>query len=121
MLDWQHYTQSILFGLIVSFLLAKLFSIIFSFRDQNLRITRANPNENEPYESPEEKRSGGRVSRDYSTSDEEQPLIVGEKDKERIISDDDEDESDDDWEGAESTELDEVFSAATAFVAGDGG
>ncbi|KAI3783840.1 hypothetical protein L1987_42928 [Smallanthus sonchifolius] len=111
MLDWQHYTQSILFGLIVSFLLAKLFSIIFSFRDQNLRITRANPNENEPYESPEEKKSGGRVSRDYSTSDEVQPLIVGEKDKERIISDDD------DWEGVESTELDEAFSAATAFVA----
>ncbi|KAK9075236.1 hypothetical protein SSX86_003557 [Deinandra increscens subsp. villosa] len=111
MSDWQDYTQSILFGLIFSFLLAKLFSIIFSFRDQNLRITRANPNENESYELPEENKSGG--------GDEDQPLIAGEEDKSEITSDDDDDDddSDDDWEGVESTELDEAFSAATAFVA----
>ncbi|KAL8233093.1 hypothetical protein R6Q57_002871 [Mikania cordata] len=109
MFDWQQYTQSILFGLIFSFLLAKLFSVIFSFRDQNLRITRANPNEDESDELPEEKQSGGAVPRDYSTSDEKQPLIVG--------SDDEDEDSDDDWEGVESTELDEAFSAATAFVA----
>lgn len=29
----------------------------------------------------------------------------------------DDDDDDDDWEGVESTELDETFSAATAFVA----
>ncbi|KAD4584204.1 hypothetical protein R6Q59_036951 [Mikania micrantha] len=109
MFDWQQYTQSILFGLIFSFLLAKLFSVIFSFRDQNLRITRANPNEDESDELPEEKQSGGAVSRDYSTRDEKQPLIVG--------SDEEDEDSDDDWEGVESTELDEAFSAATAFVA----
>ncbi|RZC60152.1 hypothetical protein C5167_021920 [Papaver somniferum] len=34
----------------------------------------------------------------------------------RVVSESDEDD-DDDWEGVESTELDEIFSAATAFVA----
>ncbi|XP_022922219.1 acyl-CoA-binding domain-containing protein 1-like isoform X3 [Cucurbita moschata] len=34
-----------------------------------------------------------------------------------LVVDDDDDDDDDDWEGVESTELDELFSAATAFVA----
>ncbi|KAI3807990.1 hypothetical protein L1987_23930 [Smallanthus sonchifolius] len=110
MFDWQQYAQSILFGLIFSFLLAKLFSIIFSFRDQNLRITRANSDEDESYELPEDKQSDAEVARD-----EKQPLIVREKDSEGIYSDGE--DSDDDWEGVESTELDEAFSVATAFVA----
>ncbi|XP_076937013.1 acyl-CoA-binding domain-containing protein 1-like [Bidens hawaiensis] len=95
MFDWQQYTQSILFGLIFSFLVAKLFSVIFSFRDQNLRITRANSDESE---------DDADAARVYSTDDEKQPLIGT-------------DDDDDDWEGVESTELDEAFSAATAFVA----
>ncbi|XP_076895615.1 acyl-CoA-binding domain-containing protein 1-like [Bidens hawaiensis] len=86
MFEWQQYAQSILFGLIFSFLVAKLFSIIFSFRHQNLRITRANEDQSED------------KARVYSTDDEKQPLIG----------------ADDDWEGVESTELDEAFSAATA-------
>ncbi|KAK1441509.1 hypothetical protein QVD17_07458 [Tagetes erecta] len=117
MFDWQQYAQSILFGLLFSFLLAKLFSIIFSFRDQNLRIIRANSDDEELQENKE---SGVDVSMDYSGSDEKQPLIVRQKDNEVIDSDDDDDDeedSDDDWEGVESTELDEAFSAATAFVA----
>ncbi|KAI7744844.1 hypothetical protein M8C21_029839 [Ambrosia artemisiifolia] len=102
MFDWQQYTQSILFGLIFSFLLAKLFSIIFSFRDQNLRITRANDEQQEEQDDE---------------SVEKQPLIDREKDSEEVYSDGEGEDSDDDWEGVESTELDEAFSAATAFVA----
>ncbi|XP_071710756.1 acyl-CoA-binding domain-containing protein 1 [Rutidosis leptorrhynchoides] len=105
MFDWQQYTQSILFGLIFSYLLAKLISIIFSFRDQNLRITRSTEetDEIESSETLDDKKLGSpRVS---SNADEGEQLIVGS------------DDSDSDWEGVESTELDETFSAATAFVA----
>ncbi|KAJ9546143.1 hypothetical protein OSB04_025850 [Centaurea solstitialis] len=123
--DWQQSAQSVIFGLIFSFLLAKLFSIIFSFRDQNLRITREE--EDQIYEAvsqSEEEKSGAEVSRDYSTSDENEDEEEEEEEEEQLIveekenaSDEDDDDSDDDWEGVESTELDEAFSAATAFVA----
>ncbi|KAL9997818.1 putative acyl-CoA-binding protein, ACBP [Helianthus debilis subsp. tardiflorus] len=112
MFDWQQYTQSILFGLIFSFLLAKLFSIIFSFRDQNLRITRASDaNDDDEDESVEV----SEIHNDYDFNKEKQPLIDREKESGEVYSD--EEDSDDDWEGVESTELDEAFSAATAFVA----
>ncbi|CAH1446641.1 unnamed protein product [Lactuca virosa] len=121
MSDWQQYAQTIFFGLIFSFLLAKLFSIIFSFRDQNLRITRANSDEDQSYEKvsesdsesvQEEKKQGAEFPRDSNTSDEEKPLVGQGKENAWTSSD-----TDDDWEGVESTELDEAFSAATAFVA----
>ncbi|KAI3750982.1 hypothetical protein L2E82_21951 [Cichorium intybus] len=121
MSDWQQYAQSIVFGLIFSFLLAKLFSIIFSFRDQNLRITRANSDEDQSYQIlsesgsesvHDEKKSGAEFPRDHNTSDEEEPLVVQGQENTWTSSD-----TDDDWEGVESTELDEAFSAATAFVA----
>ncbi|XP_024971418.1 acyl-CoA-binding domain-containing protein 1-like [Cynara cardunculus var. scolymus] len=126
MFDWQQCAQSVIIGLIFSFLLAKLFSIIFSFRDENLRITRANSDEDRSYEIvsqsesrsvQEEKKPGAEIPRDYSTSDDEEPLLVEEKENAGISSGSDDEDSDDDWEGVESTELDEAFSAATAFVA----
>lgn len=115
MADWQQYLQSVIFGLLFSFLLAKLFSVIFAFRDENLRITRADYEDTEPKRSPE-------VEED-ATAAAAQPLIERNDDrggggdlKGSEVSGGAED-SDDDWEGVESTELDEAFSAATAFVA----
>ncbi|XP_060203923.1 acyl-CoA-binding domain-containing protein 1 [Lycium barbarum] len=101
--DWQQYVQSVIFGLIFSFLLAKLFSIIFAFRDENLRITRGDvSNEDEPKIQSDDTNTNTNASA-------AEPLIQSNND---VVSD-----SDDDWEGVESTELDEAFSAATAFVA----
>ncbi|GKC71185.1 acyl-CoA-binding domain-containing protein 1-like protein, partial [Tanacetum coccineum] len=94
MFDWQE----IIFGLIFALLVAKLISIITSFRDQNLRITRANQQDEQQLDSQNEL---------------EQPLLSNDN----INNDDNSDSSDDDWEGVESSELDEAFSAATAFVA----
>ncbi|PWA95292.1 leucine-rich repeat protein [Artemisia annua] len=94
MFDWQQ----VIFGLIFAFLLAKLISIITSFRDQNLRITRQSETELDDYTSTDKNES------------EQQPLVNND-------NIDDGSDSDDDWEGVESSELDEAFSAATAFVA----
>ncbi|CAA0824697.1 Acyl-CoA-binding domain-containing protein 2 [Striga hermonthica] len=108
--DWQQFLQSVIFGVVFSYLLAKLFSVIFAFRDENHRITRAL--------SPELK--SDRVSADPSSGapGEAEPLIGGDgkSGSEREVIGDFSD-SDDDWEGVESTELDELFSAATAFIA----
>ncbi|GKA38864.1 acyl-CoA-binding domain-containing protein 1-like protein [Tanacetum coccineum] len=87
MFDWQE----IIFGLIFALLVAKLISIITSFRDQNLRITRVNEEDEQQLDTVNEL---------------EQPLLSNDN-----IN------NDDDWEGVESSELDEAFSAATAFVA----
>ncbi|WMV20758.1 hypothetical protein MTR67_014143 [Solanum verrucosum] len=110
MADWQQYLQSIIFGLIFSFLLAKLFSIIFAFRDENLRITRADSSEAEEKRSPEEADITG-------VSEDTEPLIQRNDGGLKGSSVSGDEDSDDDWEGVESTELDEAFSAATAFVA----
>ncbi|KAL7146112.1 hypothetical protein ABFS83_06G019300 [Erythranthe nasuta] len=110
MADWHQLLQSVFIGLIFSFLLAKLFSVIFAFRDENLRITRAHS----PERTAEERSVDSSSSR---FSEENEPLISGNKsdNESEVISD--HSDSDDDWEGVESTELDEIFSAATAFVA----
>ncbi|KAG8390430.1 hypothetical protein BUALT_Bualt01G0082500 [Buddleja alternifolia] len=112
MADWQQYLQSVFFGVVFSFLLAKLFSVIFAFREENLRITRSHHTEIKSDHEPDEKSSSARVL------EENEPLI-GENEnpvnESEVISD--YSDSDDDWEGVESTELDETFSAATAFVA----
>ena len=55
--------------------------------------------------------SSGEISRDEA----EESLLAEEN--ENKVSSSDYSDSDDDWEGVESTELDEAFSAATAFVA----
>ncbi|KAJ6808173.1 acyl-CoA-binding domain-containing protein 1-like [Iris pallida] len=74
-----------------SFLVAKLISTVLSFRRHNLNITR-----HEQIEEEEEEERG---------SAEGEPLAEGSGDE------------DDDWEGVESSELEELFGAATAFVA----
>ncbi|KAJ8554278.1 hypothetical protein K7X08_024956 [Anisodus acutangulus] len=103
MADWQQYLQSVIFGVIFSFLLAKLFSVIFAFRDENLRITRV---DDEPKTSLE----------DTNTNTTTEPLIQ-RNDDDVVLNQSEDISDDDDWEGVESTELDEAFSAATAFVA----
>nr|XP_043608427.1 acyl-CoA-binding domain-containing protein 1-like [Erigeron canadensis] len=87
MSDWQQYTQSITVSLIFSFLLAKLFSIFFTFHN--------------PIPPPPQHIAS--------------PNLISQKTEPIIESDNNDD--DDDWEGVECTELDEAFSAATAFVA----
>nr|GEV48554.1 acyl-CoA-binding domain-containing protein 1-like [Tanacetum cinerariifolium] len=79
--DWLQYAQSIISGLIVSFLLAKLFSLVFSNEQPHADVI-----------IPQDDDSSKKVIEDV----------------------------DDDWEGVESTELDEKFSEATRFVAARG-
>ncbi|KAI3735430.1 hypothetical protein L6452_14927 [Arctium lappa] len=105
--DWKQYTQSVFFGLICSFLLAKLFSAIFSFRDENLRITRHNPKEDQS-----DKTTDAELPRKDVASTQKELSVNQEKRVAATSSD-----SDSDWEGVETTKLDEAFSAATAFVA----
>ncbi|KAL7586194.1 hypothetical protein Lser_V15G35808 [Lactuca serriola] len=121
MADWQQYTQSVVFGLVFSFLLAKLFSRIFSFGDENPRITHANPSEEQPDVIPselhwksaeEDKRSDAEFPKKHISSPQKESLVDQPKKIAATGSD-----SDDDWEGVESTELDEAFGAASAFVA----
>ncbi|KAK9048585.1 hypothetical protein SSX86_032449 [Deinandra increscens subsp. villosa] len=103
--DGLQYTQSLVLGLIVSFLLAKLFSIVFSPGDevQNLSLSVTNPNNNHH-------QTDGISSR---KSEEKDKRSDAEFSMKHISSSD----SDDDWEGVETTELDEAFCAATGFVA----
>ncbi|KAG8381117.1 hypothetical protein BUALT_Bualt06G0089100 [Buddleja alternifolia] len=111
MADWHQHLQSVFIGIIFSFLLAKLFSVIIAFREENLRITRSH--------SPESEQRT--LDSSSSVFDEKEPLISGydKYGNESVgVSDhSDSGDDDDDWEGVESTELDETFSAASAFVA----
>ncbi|KAL9250221.1 Acyl-CoA-binding domain-containing protein [Drosera capensis] len=142
--DWQQLIQSVIIGLIFSFLLAKLISIITAFKDENLFLTRAPSVESDPMGSDDsvpgsfEPESGvnsdlgipkmgsfeglgdlgevgSRVSDDNFSVVAEQGSVAG---LDSVLGDGDVGGvDDDDWEGVESTELDEAFSAATAFVA----
>ncbi|PSS32982.1 Acyl-CoA-binding domain-containing protein [Actinidia chinensis var. chinensis] len=115
--DWQklfQIAQSVLIGFIFSFLLAKLISIVVSFREENLRIVRGDSAGEESKPSSSESKSIGEnldpsIGQEFSVERDDDN--VG---NESSLTGDD---SDDDWEGVESTELDEAFSAATAFVA----
>ncbi|RZC07272.1 Acyl-CoA-binding domain-containing protein 2 isoform C [Glycine soja] len=115
MAEWQSLLQSILVGLIFSYLLAKLISIVVSFKDDNLTVTRASAAETTATRAEQFEDA---LKRDDAVSSDARPFeeesVVAEHGSVRIDSDGD---YDDDWEGVESTELDEAFSAATAFVA----
>lgn len=130
MADWQQFFQSVILGVIFSFLLAKLFSVIFAFRDENLRIARADPDREVESDSSEGELEI--LAEQSRVSEEKEPLISEKEEEEnadalKVSSSLDargtdsgresESDSDSDWEGVESTELDETFSAATAFVA----
>lgn len=128
MIEWQQLLQSIFIGLIFSFLVAKLISIVVSFRDENLTITRnseaagGNRHANEVVVRQEDQNPRG-AEADYGLSNDAQETesMVAElgsvRNESLPCSDNDDNYDDDDWEGVESTELDEMFSAATAFVA----
>lgn len=129
--EWQDLAQSVLIGLIFSFLVAKLISMVISFREENLRVVR---DEDLPLESVEPEESStkehGEMDTDLAVSKDEKSGFSGESsgaaENQALLGeslgdddggDDDHGDEDDDWEGVESTELDEAFSAATAFVA----
>ncbi|WVZ87727.1 hypothetical protein U9M48_034322 [Paspalum notatum var. saurae] len=90
--DWQELGQAAAIGLIFAFLVAKLISTVIAFKEENLRITRSPP-------------ASPTAAASRSPAPAAPPLASTD------------DESDSDWEGVESTELDEEFSAASAFVA----
>ncbi|XP_048619125.1 acyl-CoA-binding domain-containing protein 2-like [Brassica napus] len=96
--DWLQLAQSVILGLIVSYLLAKLISIVVTFKEDNLFLAR--------HPEPESEVDSRRV--ESSTVGGEADSVVAEQGSSRG--------EDDDWEGVESTELDEAFSAATLFV-----
>lgn len=116
MAEWQQFLQSIIVGLIFSYLLAKLISFVVSFKEDNLSITR------EPTRAEVSKPgSAAHVSDPHpqgefggSIETESMMAEMGSVRTDSLAGTDDED---DDWEGVESTELDEAFSAATMFVA----
>ncbi|XP_018513259.1 acyl-CoA-binding domain-containing protein 2-like isoform X2 [Brassica rapa] len=91
--DLAQLAQSVILGLIVSYLLAKLISIVVTFKEDNLFLAR--------HSEPESEVDSGRVEFSTVGGEAEQGSSRGE---------------DDDWEGVESTELDEAFSTATLFV-----
>ncbi|KAL1203103.1 Acyl-CoA-binding domain-containing protein 2 [Cardamine amara subsp. amara] len=111
--DWAPLAQSVILGLIFSYLLAKLISIVVTFKEDNLFLTRY------PEEPQLEIKPEGVDSRRLDSSSGgggcEADSVVAEQGSSR--GDSEGDNEDDDWEGVESTELDEAFSAATAFVA----
>ncbi|KAK4571143.1 hypothetical protein RGQ29_029821 [Quercus rubra] len=134
MADWQQLVQSVVLGLIFSYLLAKLISIVISFKEDNLSISRsAEPKKPEPEPEPEtldqdHDHDGSASSPPAHDSHDSYSMVAeqGSVGNDSVYGDDggdgddddDDDEDDyDDWEGVESTELDETFSAATAFVA----
>ncbi|KFK26965.1 hypothetical protein AALP_AA8G316300 [Arabis alpina] len=108
--DWYQLAQSIIFGLIFAYLLAKLISILVAFKDENLSLTRNHETQSE--DDDDDSQSQHKVESSTTTVvGGETDSLVAEQGSSRGDSDDD------DWEGVESTELDEAFSAATAFVA----
>ncbi|KAB5531604.1 hypothetical protein DKX38_018274 [Salix brachista] len=116
MADWQQVLPSVLIGLLFSYLLAKLISIVVSFQNDNLHITR-NPQSPKP-QSTDTTTTTTRHHQQHSHGDVDS--VVAEQGSVRndsLSGNDSDDDDDDDWEGVESTELDEMFSAATAFVA----
>ncbi|RDX66025.1 Acyl-CoA-binding domain-containing protein 2 [Mucuna pruriens] len=109
--EWQSLLQSIFVGLIFSYLLAKLISIVVSFKEDNLTVTRAaSAARNEAEEAKLDAAASDVAARRF-----EAESVMAEHGS--VRNDESDGDYDDDWEGVESTELDEAFSAATAFVA----
>ncbi|CAL9072452.1 unnamed protein product [Musa acuminata var. zebrina] len=102
--DWLELCQAVIIGLVCSFLIAKLISVAISFKEDNLRVVR------EHELTSHTPGDGGPSLLDVSEKAGEVTALLG-KEEESLLDDDS------DWEGIESTELDETFSAATAFVA----
>ncbi|XP_074572989.1 acyl-CoA-binding domain-containing protein 2-like isoform X2 [Curcuma longa] len=102
--DWLELCQAVIIGLVFSFLIAKLISIVISFKEGNLKVVR------ESDLTPDS--LGARESSSIDAPDDvREGASELEKEKESFLEDDS------DWEGIDSTELDDAFAAATAFVA----
>ena len=99
--DWQELGQAAAIGLLFAFLVAKLISTVIAFKEDNLRITRSPPS------SP----TAAAAEDALVPAAAPLPSHDGSTDGGSGSG------SDSDWEGVESTELDEEFSAASAFVA----
>ncbi|KAI3950294.1 hypothetical protein MKX01_016942 [Papaver californicum] len=113
--DWQEITQSIIIGLIFSFLVAKLISMVISIKDANLKVIRQQDEEDDDTKPNQESSSLPELKEEVESDEKKKKSTTTTT---RVVSESDEDDDDDDdWEGVESTELDEIFSAATAFVA----
>ena len=97
--DWQELAQAAVIGLLFAFLVAKLISTVIAFKEDNLRITRSTPTSPSAADTP------------AAPAPPPASLDGGHGDTS------DGSGSDSDWEGVESTELDEEVSAAAAFVA----
>ncbi|KAJ0765089.1 putative acyl-CoA-binding protein, ACBP [Helianthus annuus] len=116
--DAVEFTQSVVIGLIVSFLLAKLFSIVFSSGDENLISTARNPNGTLPdVFSPENRRKLAENDKRSEAEVSKKRITGGEQEKNKTVVTGGGGDIDDDWEGVETTELDAAFCAATEFVA----
>ncbi|KAF3335276.1 Acyl-CoA-binding domain-containing protein 2 [Carex littledalei] len=107
--DWQELGQAVFIGLIFSFLVAKLISIAISFKESNLKLTRSVPDP-EPVSEPQ-------PEPETEIYIEETPIDTTSVRENIDTSIVDSDTDSDSWEGIEGTELDEEFSAASAFVA----
>ena len=121
MAEWQDFLQTLFIGLIFSYLVAKLISIVVSFKEDNLSLSRATstpiPQSNEGVSKTKPIETDiGSGSGDFGFA-HEADSVIAEHGSVRNDSIGGSDTDDDDWEGVESTELDELFSAATAFVA----
>lgn len=122
--DWQPLLQSVFIGLIFSYLLAKLISLLFTFKEEGLAVARTSAAQSAKSDSGV-RDADESTGADGSGESRDTDSVVAEHGSVRNESaagtEDDDDGggggSDSDWEGVESTELDEVFSAATAFVA----
>ncbi|KAJ0966727.1 hypothetical protein J5N97_023644 [Dioscorea zingiberensis] len=101
--DWMELGQAVFFGVIFSFIVAKLISAVVSFQDD--RLARVSDQPAQPTPGAAEVAKPGVLKEDPRVPEKE-GFLRGESDSD-----------DDDWEGIESTELDEAFSAASAFVA----
>ncbi|KAK4790158.1 hypothetical protein SAY86_017462 [Trapa natans] len=120
MADWQQLLQSILLGLIFSYLLAKLISVLTSFKDDNLSIARASssPAASSRLLSPRPEQLTAVAEVQDSCADADSLVAEhGSVRNESVVGTEDGRGSDSDWEGVETTELEEAFSAATTFVA----
>ncbi|XLT63497.1 hypothetical protein HN873_020021 [Arachis hypogaea] len=116
MAEWQPLLQSIFVGLIVSFLIAKLISSVLATK-HDIRASPPEPHTTTGAVPGPGLRLGPAFAwSDAGDANETESLSAeqGSPTHSGVGSDSDDD---DDWEGVESTELDEAFSAATAFVA----
>ncbi|RZC80984.1 hypothetical protein C5167_043561 [Papaver somniferum] len=100
--DWQEITQSIIIGLIFSFLVAKLISMVISIKDANLKVTREQEEEDE-----DDNAKPNQESTSLPEVKEEEEIVESDQKKKsaataRVVSESDEDD-DDDWEGVETT------------------